>query len=415
MEEKNIKEEEGRKYKIFDGLLRLEVAGVAIFLLSSLFFLLAIKPEIYDFSNLLPSDSEAENIVQMCKQSINWRDCYGKQIAQFNYRADLKETLEVLKEIEKLDSKTRDCHLISHRIATSEVDKSPKEWIKIFDYVDQTTCNNGFVHGVLEGRSKYDSSLVLNEKTIPEICSQIEERTSARVGKTREGADDACAHIIGHILLAQEDAKTEIAVEICKKIPQDIMTGCFDGIFMENITRENLEAHGLTGKLEFNKETSIELEDNCRRFEGSAARSCWRELAHIYTIITGNNPTEVYELCYQSENPEYAKECYMHSVNLMILSDNYSDQDLGDTCKEYWAAESESKSCISRSLTPLLGSSVDFIDRAIVFCQSVPQQHNEFCYTKIGQELKARTNQVKRTELCQKVPEQYFKNCMSEK
>jgi hypothetical protein len=357
----------------------------------------------------------AWNTVEICESSLNWRDCYGKQIAQFNYRMDLKETLEVLKEIEKLDSKTRDCHLISHRIATSEVDKAPEKWLDIFNYVDQTTCNNGFVHGVLEGRSKYDSSLVLNEKTIPEICSQIEERTSARVGKTREGADDACAHIIGHILLAQEDAQTKTAVEICKKIPEDIMTGCFDGVFMENITRENLEAHGLTGKLEFNKETSIELEDNCRGFEGTAGKSCWRELAHIYTIITGNNPTEAYELCYQSENSDYAKECYMHSINLMVLSDNYSDQDLADTCKEYWFAEKEAKSCVSRTLTPLLGSSVDFVDRAIIFCDSQPISYKQFCYTKIGQELKVRTNQEKLGELCQKVPEEYFKNCMLEK
>jgi len=394
-------------------IFSLSMLTVIVFLLSLVFFGLGFRLGILQDFNLQkkPLSGSVDSVVEICRDNLGWRDCYGRQIARLNYQMDFKDTLEILKGIAEVDAKTRDCHLISHKIAASEVDKAPEDWIKIFDYVDQTTCNNGFVHGVLEGRSKYDSSLVLDEKTIPSICKQIEDRTSARVGKTREGADDACAHIIGHILLAQEDAMTKNAVEICSKIPHDIRTGCFDGVFMENITRENLEAHEVAQKLELTKEESLGLEDNCRSFEGAAGRSCWRELAHIYTVIGHNDPNEVYPLCYQTPIQAYANECYMHSINLMILSDNYSDQNLTDTCKHYWNSEDRSKSCISRSLVPLLGSSVDFIDRAAVFCDSAPLEYKQFCYTKIGQEIKPRTSPERRVELCGRVPQEFFKYC----
>lgn len=378
-----------------------------IVLLSLLFFLAALRPEIVELFK-----TPAQNIVDICNDNLDWRDCYGKQIAKVNYQLKFPQTLKILEQIEQLDGKTRDCHLIAHRIATSEVDKSPKDWIKIFDYVDQTTCVNGYVHGVLEGRSKYDSSLDLDEKTIPDICFQIENRTSVRVGKLREGADDACAHIMGHILLAQEDAVIKNAVETCSKVPSNIRRSCFDGIFMENITRENLEAHQVAQKFALTKAASLGLEENCKQYTGEAGRECWRELAHIYTSFTDNDPNQVYPLCYQNKNQDYARECFMHSVNLMILSDNYSDSNLADTCKNYTGNQNEAKNCISRALAPLLGSSVDFIDRAAIFCNSQPKEFQQFCYTKVGQELKPRVPLEKRTQLCEKVPTEFLNYCL---
>ena len=396
-------------YKKYIRHRRLEILSGLVVLLSLLFFTLALKPEL---SRKIPVLESAQNVVSICKDKLNWRDCYGKQLALINYRLKFPLTLKILDQIKQLDGKTRDCHLIAHRIATSEVDKSPKDWIKIFDYVDQTTCTNRYVHGVLEGRGKYDSSLVLDEKTIPDICSQIENRTSARVGKMREGADDACAHIIGHILLAQEDAVIQKAVETCSKVPSNIRRSCFDGIFMENITRENLEAHEVAQKFALTKAASLGLEENCRQYRGEAGLSCWRELAHIYTSFTYNDPNEVYPLCYQNKNQDYARECFMHSVNLMILSDNYTEANLADTCKQYAGNENEAKNCISRALTPLLGSSVDFIDRAAIFCNSQPKEFQQFCYTKVGQELKPRASVEKRTQLCEKVPQKFLNYCL---
>lgn len=401
--------------------MKQRLKGVGVLLISFLvvifsvgLFLYTLKPEIGGILRLEQESPESvQQIVEICKKSFNWRDCYGKQLAMVNYRLSLTQTLKFLEEIKGLDGRTRDCHLIAHRIATSEVEKNPSSWIDIFNFVDQTTCNNGFVHGVLEGRSKFDSDLVLDEKTIPQICSQIEERTSARVGKMREGADDACGHIMGHILLAQENGVMKEAVNVCTKLQAGVRRNCFDGIFMENITRENLEAHEVAQRFELTREASIGLEENCKQYEGEAGLSCWRELAHIYTPVTDNNPKEVYSLCYQSENKDYAFECFMHSINLMVLSDGYSDQNLADTCREYWSIKEKTERCVSRTIMPLIGSSVDFVDRAVIFCKAQPKAYQQFCYTKIGQEIAPRVkDNDTRLELCKKVPNEFLNSCL---
>lgn len=384
---------------------------ISVFL-SLIFLILVLNLKV---NNTEPGDKVVSNslrVIQKCKFVRNWRDCYGKELAQINYRVRFSATLNILDKVEELDPKTRDCHLIAHRIALSEVDKSPKNWINIFDYVDQTTCVNGFVHGTLEGRSKYDSNLVLNEKTIPEICSQIEQRISARA-EGKKGSDDACAHIMGHILLAQDYAKVDAAVDKCAKLPEPLRVTCYDGVFMENITRENLEAHEVAKSLTLNKATSLELEEDCRKYDGDIGRECWRELPHIYTVIAKNDPNEIYSLCYQNSKKDYARECFMHAINLMILSDNYSHRDLADTCKNYWQDTTQAKNCIFRSVNPLLSSSVDFIDRASDFCSLQPQIYRKFCYTGIGKEIKARTTSEKGASLCSKLPKEFINDCLS--
>ncbi len=398
-------------------ILSIPALSLIIFLFSILLFIVALKPEVVNRVKLL-LDSQykyAENIVSICQNNLNWRYCYGKQIAQINYRLSFPDTLQVLEQVKKLDNKTRDCHLISHYIAASEVEKSPGDWINIFDYVDQTTCINGFIHGVLEGRKRFDSDLVLDETTIPQICDQIEQKTSVRVSKVREEADKACVHIIGHILLVQEYGRIDDAISICSKIPQAIKRYCLNGLFMENITRDNLEEHGIAKKFAMTKDASLKLEELCRQYDKDVGWNCWRNLAFIYTHLANNDPDQVFQLCYRTSNESYAQACFINAVNLMVLSKNYSDQNLADTCRNYWKSAEITQDCIVTALSPLLGSSVDFIDRAIIFCNAQPPQYQAFCYDTVGQEIVPRTSPEKRNSLCKNVPKQYFANCMSSK
>jgi hypothetical protein len=387
---------------------------IGIFLLSSIFIGL-INYLIVVQESQKKIVAFARNASNVCQRSNDWRNCYSRELAKVNKKQDLNETLSALKEVNKIDPKTRDCHILAHGIASSEVEKDPQKWIDIFNYVDQTTCTNGFIHGVLEGRSKFDSSLVLDKYTIPQICEQIDLKTSPRIGQAREAADDACAHIIGHILLAQEDAVVKKAVDTCATLHEGIRNACFDGVFMENITRDNLESHEVAKKFALTKSAAIGLEENCKKYSGDEGLSCWRELAHIYAPITNNNPLEVHTLCYQSPHKEYAQECYLHAINSMITFEKYSGVDLTNTCKPYFENEAETNQCIARSLSPLLGSSVEFIDRADIFCNAVPEQNKHFCYSRIGEELKRKTSYEKRKILCQKIPEVYVNLCLKEK
>lgn len=358
--------------------------------------------------------SYVTRINSICENRVDWRYCYGDELGKINKEIPFPQTIRILRALEQVDKKTSDCHLIAHKISASEVEKDPENWISIFDYVDQTTCTNAFVHGVIEGRSRFDSTLVLDENTIPQICEQIQQKTSKRVGKARESADDACAHIMGHIVLADQDAIVEKAVQVCAKVPQNIRRSCYDGVFMENITRDNLEIHEVAKKFVLSRSAALGLENLCNQYKGEEGLSCWRELAHIYTVITKNKPLPTYDLCYQTTNEEYAKECYMHSINLMVLSEGYTVKDLQDTCTPYHHLEKTTEYCLSRTITPLLGSSFEFINRAVSLCETQPSKYRQFCYSNIGDMLKQKASLEKRKELCKKVPDQYLNYCTSE-
>ncbi len=405
------------KKKILTGRLVITVVAFLLALIAIIYgFALTSGGSIAtkDKADSAKSNNElAENISSICSTSGSWRDCYGKQLANLNYRINLEKTLQVLERLKVVDEKTRDCHLIAHWISISEVEKSPNDWINIFNFVDQTTCNNGFVHGVMEGRSRFDPSLVLDTRTISETCKLIDSKTSSRLGLSGGGSDDACGHIIGHILLAEKEGKIPETVKVCDALPQNLRTSCLQGVFMENITRENLEIHGVAKKIQFTAETAKEFENICNEYNGDIGKNCWRELSHIFTSLSKNKPQGSYDFCYLNSNKDYAFECYLHAVNLIIMSPGYSDRDLENTCKNYWDNSDRLTLCMSRALGSLINSSVGFIDRAESFCAYIPSANKDRCYNILGSILKKKVSESERIKLCGGIPSEYQQYCLN--
>lgn len=357
----------------------------------------------------------AKKIADSCKNAVDWRECFGQQIGNINKTIIFPDTLRVIDGLKEVDKRTIDCHLIAHWVSQSEVEKAPEKWMDIFNYVDQTTCNNGYVHGVLEGRSRADPNFKINQEVIIDTCELIDKKTSKRLGRKEGGSDDACGHIMGHILLAENYGDIPKTVETCGQLDQTLRKSCLQGLFMENVTRENLEIHEVAEKLKFTEDEANALKDVCKNFDGEAGESCWRELSHIFTIISKLNPEKSYEFCYSGTNPQYNQECYLHAINLIVLSPKYSAADLSNTCKPYLDNQELLKLCISRTISPLINSSVDFTPRAINFCGLIPLEVKGFCYARIGHFLEPKVDLKKRTQLCQKAPERYFKLCAAQK
>jgi len=157
----------------------------------------------------------------------------------------------------------------------------------------------------------------------------------------------------------------------------------------------------------------LKLEELCRQYEGEGGWNCWRALAFIYVPLSKNNPEEAFKLCHRTDDQSAALGCYTNAVNLMILSKGYSDKDIADTCRYYFADSKGEKDCIITALSALLGSSTDFMDRATSFCNAQPQEYQGFCYDIIGQEIGPRTTPEKRESLCKDVPKQYYPSCIS--
>ena len=383
---------------------QLFVFGVIIILV----VIILIKPQVKDnqVNNIL---SDANILVNECEKQRNWQLCYADKFGDYNKIHTLDITLKVLDKVENLDSKTRGCHLLAHKIATSEVEKDPSKWLEIFNFVDQTSCTNGFVHGVLEGRSRFEGGFKINAEIIPQICQQIEEKTSKR---TTLSPDDACAHVLGHILLAEQDGDIEQSVKECEKVDKgSYQVACFNGIFMENITRDNLLIHSDTSPMPINRSSSDEVEVLCQKFSGLARAACFREIAHLYTSISKNDPLKVFEDCFKGKTEEEGKECYFHALNLMIAGPKFSNQALTNLCIKF-SSEDDLKNCISRYLGPLLFSSTKFSDRAIDFCLNTNENMRGFCFRAIGDRLKKlETDSEQRLNLCSLAPEEYVNLC----
>lgn len=352
---------------------------------------------------------KASELVEFCRENKDWRRCFGTQLGEFNKTHILKQTLTTLKEIQAKDPRTKDCHFIAHFISSSEVEKAPQKWLDVFNFVDQTSCNNGYVHGVMEGRSRFDSNFEIKASVIPETCQSIEDRINQRLGKA-SGADDACAHIMGHIILANFNGDIKKSVNDCSTVPKSYKISCFQGIFMENILRENLIAHEISKPLPKTKASALDIEVICPTFEIDARGACYRELSHIYTLIT-KDPKANYEFCQASPQKDEALECYFHALNLLVLNENVSNAHWQDYCSFFDEFDPNKKNCISRVIQPLLGSSLDYINLASTFCTYQEGEHQAFCFEKIGQRLKSIKDKKRVTKLCQKIPDQYQSIC----
>lgn len=331
------------------------------------------------------TNQKIKNIAEFCSQNDDWRKCFGTQLASFNKDHSLKQTIQALEQIKKLDPKTNDCHFIAHWVSLSEVEKAPDKWLDIFNVVDQTICVNGFVHGALEGRSRFDPNFKINASVIPNICQSIEERISKRGGKT-SNAEDACSHIMGHILLVEAAGNLDQAINQCSQLDRSIKFSCFQGVFMENVERENLVVHENTPQLPKTEESAGQIEAICPTFKPEARGACYRELSHIYTRLS-TNPQKVFEYCLASPNKDQKNECYFHSLNLLVLKQDVPDSDLKNLCIFFEKDEQLLKNCISRVIQPLLGSSTGFVDRASQFC-NYQGSYQQFCFEKIEEKMK---------------------------
>jgi hypothetical protein len=350
---------------------------------------------------------DAESVFSLCQGDRRWRYCYGDQIGKLVKQSNFSYALDVLKEVENLDAKTQDCHLISHKIASEEVAKDPERWFLMFEKVNQDICSGGFIHGALEGRMRFDSSFEITERTIPEICDVIKKYT----GKEN---DDPCAHVLGHILLAEKYGSIDEAQAVCKNLPNRYKSSCLNGMFMENITRDNLAEHEIAGHIEINRESASKVEELCLKQSNiTASESCWRELSHMYVTLAKWVPEDIYNFCQAAPNAKLIDECYIHSFNETAVAGSLSNEQMGGLCKPYLKDSKKMESCMGRVTRMMLTNSTKFMSRAVDFCGvfNTPEIKTT-CFRRIGFTLDKIVKEAEHKKLCAYVPQEFENYCL---
>lgn len=382
-------------------------------LISSLIiiFSLTLLAVTLDFSKFLPvgvqqesKTSSAQRITAFCQDKADWRKCYGEQLGALNKNQTLPDTLKTLALVENLDKKTMDCHLISHRIASSEVEKNPQDWVSIFKYVNQEMCLGGFIHGAIEGKKRFESSFEVNEDSIPKICEAINIAT-------REKQYDACSHVLGHILLAEIGGDLKKGTEICNKLPGELKTPCNNGVFMENITRDNLVDHGLAKHIQFDGDSVNMVEKTCRQFSGIAGTACWREISHLYAGLVNNNLERMWKFCSHAKNTNDRDECYIHSFNSLLPIPDFDESQLATICSPLEFDSIKFDRCYSWAIYNFMNNSIIVNNRAIVLCNLAVEDYKKKCFAMLGQRLAKVYSLSDSQNFCKEVPAQYKTSC----
>lgn len=361
------------------------------------------KPNSVDNSKSF-AENQAQQIYENCNNGQKGELCYADQFGELTKKYDLEQVLKTLSAIQDIDPQTRGCHLLAHSISAAETAKDPSMWEEILTKFDPNSCTGGFIHGVIEAHSVSDPNFHLDSQSLGQLCSLVAQ-------KTGQGGEFNCAHIMGHILLAVNVNDIPKALDVCQGGPESMQYECFSGVFMENETRDNLVAHRLVDHIPWNKQTTQDQEDICHKYSGVMGRACWREISHMYSFISIDNPSLVYQLCNKAPTSMDQDDCYFHSVGIMTASFRFDLSNSKDLCNPFINLPQKYQQCISYSTNSMILSSPKFADRVITLCESVPQNYRKGCYQNLGERLSQVASVEERKKLCTSAPADFRSYC----
>lgn len=349
--------------------------------------------------------ADAMSAVAKCRDVPNWRDCYGYKIAEYLKKDSLDYSMKVLDKVEDIDEKAQSCHVIAHRMAAAEMEKDPSKWGDLVKKVDQNFCSYGFIHGVIEARSRFEPEFAVNPKSIEQICDLISGGTRVR------GTDQSCAHIMGHVVLAEKEGSVPQAIAVCDKIEEKLQYQCNSGIFMENFTRDNLVAHGIAEYAPWGEETIQSQEELCLSHEDSiSAKACWMEVSHLYANKYPFQPEKVYKECQKAPSELFREECYMHSIQTLLEKPNPTDAYLLSLCEPF-RTRGRYYECEGVIVHSYINSSLKLTSKAFEYCAMVPGEFKSYCFQKIGKILEMHLPKKEVTAYCRSAPSNYQHDC----
>ena len=314
---------------------------------------------------------QANKLALACQKSRSYENCYEKQFTYLTQKNDIFFSQKVLYKLWDIDSRTYTCHTIAHRISLAQVRKDPTSWRKILNSIDPQSCSGGFYHGILEGHAGFEPNFELNGAQIDKLCSD----------KGSVYNEGSCIHILGHILMVQFNGEIPKAIEVCKHVSISPSDQCYSGVFMENMTKQNLSEHGIAKPFKWTTDSLEGMEKLCFQYKEDAAYGCWGEMGHMYAAVYNDDPQKVLNDCLVAPDKKFTTNCYLHAVaKISVTSSNQSD--INSMCDVYKESPNFD-SCVNRVISSLLQTSSNFYERGEKFCQSLPEESRVNCFKSL--------------------------------
>ncbi len=322
---------------------------------------------------------DTQRIFDACQKSSELERCYGDKFWELGKNRKFEHTMDVFYSLQSVDPSTLSCHFIAHKISQAEVSKNPSLWLDVIGKIDLNSCSRGFFHGAIEGYLQLDPDFVLNKNTIVDICDKVSKRTSSNLSKSH--TKSMCMHTVGHMVLVQAEGNVDNGLEICSQLSVDTEKDCYDGVFMENINRENLQLHDLAEDLDWNEDNTFQIERLCKKYSGVAAGACWEGVSEMYGSISNGDSTRLYSLCLAVPENADRENCYAKGSGFMafLIASGKSNPKGGLTslCKEN---DGQRNKCIQHVISYVLNSSKSYKDQILSFCDNLPADSISFCH-----------------------------------
>lgn len=361
--------------KVFGSLYKLKVASVllAVVVLTLLVFALqkTLKGPQDEKNTSAALQTTIDKIVGRCKDNDNYVKCYKKQFGELSKVYDLPYLQHVLTVLWSIDERTRSCHALAHTIALAQVEKTASSWSQMLGTIDPQACSGGFFHGILEGHARFDPTFELTKSYIESLCGNKDNKYS----------EGSCIHIFGHLLLVESNGDIAKATAICNSLMLSSNDQCYSGVFMENMTKENLSVHGLATQSKWTQASLPTFEELCLGYKGKAANGCWGEMGHMYAAVYNDDPQIVFDSCERALQKEFSTNCYLHAVTKMSVTSN-SQSNVNGICKSY-EGSTLFDTCVNRLIDALLKASPRFYERGEKFCQSLSSESQINCFENL--------------------------------
>lgn len=343
--------------------------------------------------------SAAQKISEDCF-SQNREACYESSFKSLIMNHNFSYAEQTLYALQDLDPMTKSCHIISHFMSRTAVEKNPGDWLSVLDSVDVNACGSGFLHGVLEAHLGDDPDTEFNAELSEEVCNRGDDAYRKRM----------CTHFMGHFFIVSTNDDVAKAVPICDGVSNELKFDCLNGLFMEHNQKIALVDHELASAPVYSPAYAKSLEDVCQKYSDIAANACYTELAEVYAKTFGYDAEQIYKHCYKTDNKQYAQGCY--SKGGTVLSTYplpLTPKQLTDICK-FYKTEGEYKNCLDNILASLMYYSPKFTERGLTLCQNIPK-YGDWCVERLGNRLSQFVSSPEeRLTFCQSAENEKYKN-----
>jgi len=321
--------------------------------------------------------SPAENSLDMAsKINTQCRDdssnrCLKSFFADFAKENSFNQTKQVLDALQEINPTIRYCHPFAHVISIAEVEKNAEGWLDVFSYIPESECSYGYFHGVIEGKYRSDPDFLIDSGFIESVCSRDLKKS---------GFSRSCAHAFGHVVLVQEEGSIENGLGICEKLLPDLNNPCLQGVFMENIQKDNLSEHGIKDRETWDVNFLNTEIAYCNQFNGSKQNECWRSLGPVIRAVSEVDKAVL--VC--QDAPEYLSRRFctrevLGSELVFQFSQSGEEEKYSDECLFLSDQNQEYRNCMKDLISYVILTSASYKSEMLRYCEIVLAKDREDC------------------------------------